>query len=107
MDFLITLYFVYLLGIPTGGYGVFFFRAGLMGANPLRRGIDWRVFLLPNIPYFALTVAKSFVWPVVLVTWLATGRRPSPWIATTEYEGREVRAVLRRDRAVAAGLLAE
>jgi hypothetical protein len=97
----------YSLGVISGGYGVFFWRAGLIGFNELRGNVDWREFALSNIPFLVLVIAKSVVWPVVLVVWLATGRKRSPWVATTRLEGREVRAVIRRDRAISAGLVVE
>ncbi|GDY33027.1 hypothetical protein [Gandjariella thermophila] len=84
---------VYLAGIVTSGL-VYLQRAGF-GELKSREGVDWREFLLPNIPYFALTLAKMFVWPAVLLFWLVMKMPRSPWRAITDDHGRAVRRVTR------------
>lgn len=73
---------------------VYYHRSGL-AAVKAQEGIDWRQFLLPNLPFFLLYWAKMFVWPLVLVYWAVTGFKPSPWRATTDIDGVEVRKLLR------------
>jgi hypothetical protein len=87
------------LGISYWGgvlvsFFVFYARAGFSKVRA-ETGVDWREFLLPNLGYFVLYLVKVTVWPVPLVHWLATGRGPSPWTATTRDGDREVRAVVR------------
>ncbi len=69
-------------------YGV---RAGFGKVGP-----NWREFLAPNLPFFALLIAKAFVWPAVMAYWLAQGRPRSPWQAVAVAEdGRQLRQVVR------------
>ena len=70
-------------------------RSGLAGIKS-SQGIDWREFLIPNPVFFLLLLVKAVLWPVVLIFWLATGRRNSPWRAVTDMGGRPARAILRR-----------
>jgi|SRR6266487_3795019 len=44
-------------------------------------------FAFNNLPWFLATIAKSFLWPVVLLYWLAQGRPPSPWKVVREKSG--------------------
>ncbi|WP_327002125.1 hypothetical protein OHA72_44460 [Dactylosporangium sp. NBC_01737] len=80
--------------------------SGLVYLNRARfqdTGLNWREFLLPNLPWMLMTLGKMLVWWAVLIAWLARGMPPSPWRAVTEdSHGREVRAIV-RVRTVAAG----
>jgi hypothetical protein len=60
-----------------------------------REGIDWREFLIPNIPWFVMTVFKVWFWFVPFGLWLAQGRPGSPWRAVTEVNGRPARRIIR------------
>lgn len=59
---------------------------------------SWLEFYIPNIGWFTMFSLKVFAWPLVLVHWLAQGRRPSQWRAVTKLEGRNVRKIVRVDR---------
>jgi hypothetical protein len=76
------------LFIAFFAYPVLMWRAGLF-----RAGTNWREFVLANVTWFLRGVA----WPAVLVTWLRQGRPRCPWVTLTQYEGREVRAIVRRE----------
>lgn len=56
---------------------------------------DWREFLIPNLGWFALFIAKFWFWPVTLAAWLIEGRQPSRWRAVTKLNGRPVRRIVR------------
>lgn len=96
---------VHAVGFFASLLAVLPWRAGLLGTNPHREGVDWREFLLGNIPFFLLLFFKASAWELVLVAWLVQGRPPSPWIATTRLRDKEVRQVLRRPEAESAGLV--
>lgn len=83
------------LGGIVAAWFVLYSRSGLRDVKA-RHGVDWREFLLPNIPYFLLMWAKCLVWEVVLIVWLATGRPESPWRAAVEIDGRPARTLVRR-----------
>jgi hypothetical protein len=72
-----------------------------VGFGEIKRehGIDWREFLIPNLPWFLLTVAKVFFWPVTVVAWFVLGRPAETWRALVEENGREVRAIRRTAQA--------
>ncbi len=58
--------------------------ASLLFVCRLRAGISLggrmsAEFIIYNLPWFLLTILKSFVWEAVLVVWLIQGRPPSPW----------------------------
>jgi len=80
--------------IYAGGFVVamiaLYVRVGFPAVKP-----DWREFLLPNLPWFALMLFKAWAWPVTLGIWLYNGRQPSVWRAVTQLDGREVRAIKR------------
>lgn len=57
--------------------------------------VDWREFLLSNLPWFVLLVVKVWFWPLFFVHWLATGRRSSGWRAVVNVDGRPVRQIKR------------
>ena len=80
---------VYLVGF-IASWIVLYHRAGFPDVKP-----DWREFLIPNLPWFALMIAKFWLWPVTLGVWLLTGRGPSRWRAVTELNGRPARAIVR------------
>lgn len=65
-------------------------RVGFPGVDA-----DWREFLIPNLPWFGLMVAKFWFWPVTLTAWLLDGRGPSRWRAVTQLDGRPVRKIVR------------
>ncbi|GAA3455732.1 hypothetical protein [Dactylosporangium matsuzakiense] len=73
--------------------------SGLVYLNRARfgdTGLNWREFLLPNLPWMLMTLGKMLVWRAVLIVWLARGMPQSPWRAVTRDDtGREVRAVVR------------
>ena len=73
-----------------------YYRRSGLGGIKSSQGIDWREFLIPNPAFFLLLLAKAVLWPVVLIFWVATGRRNSPWRAVTDMGGRPARAILRR-----------
>ncbi len=73
---------------------VYYGRAGLADVKS-REGVEWREFLRPNLPWFLMMWAKCFVWPVVLIVWLAQDRPASPWRAVTSVDGRPARAIVR------------
>lgn len=84
------------IGILGSGL-VYLERAGFRDT-----GTNWREFLLPNLPWMLMTLGKMLIWWAVLIFWLATGARNSPWRAITSDEnGREVRAIVRASPAVA------
>jgi len=85
---------VWLIGVLVS-WLVYTNRAGLSDIKH-KQGIDWREFLVPNVPYFALQLGKQLIWPVVLVVWLARGRPASPWVAKTQIGKYEVRKVIRQ-----------
>jgi hypothetical protein len=72
-----------------------------------RAGLDknWREFLFLNIPWFLMTLGKQLIWPIVLVYWVARGCPKCPWVAISNYQGQETRKILRRETAVANGLV--
>lgn len=39
----------------------------------------WLELLMRNFGWLVSTVAKAYVWPLVLVAWLVQGRQPSRW----------------------------
>lgn len=57
--------------------------------------VDWREFLVGNLFWFALTVAKVWFWFVTLGMWLISGRPGPTWRAVTELNGRPVRKIVR------------
>lgn len=60
-------------------------------------GVDWRQFLVPNLPWFALTVAKVWFWFITLAHWYLTGQSGPRWRAVVELDGRPVRRIVRLD----------
>ncbi|MET7426551.1 hypothetical protein [Dactylosporangium sp. NPDC005555] len=79
-----------LIGILASGL-VYLHRARFQ-----ETGLNWREFLLPNLPWMLMTLGKMLVWWAVLVVWLGRGMPTSPWRAVTEdATGREVRAIVR------------
>jgi hypothetical protein len=80
----------YMIGIFVSIY-VYMGRAGLY-----RSGVNRLEFLLPNLGWHLMQVPKGFLWPAVLVTWLAQGCPASRWKAVTEVRGNPARAVVRR-----------
>jgi hypothetical protein len=85
--------FIYFVGIIVS-FNVYYYRAGFRSIKA-EKGIDWREFILPNLPWMGLMLLKCFGWCAVLIVWALQGRPPSPWQASTMQEGREVRAVRR------------
>lgn len=81
--------FGYLAGFVVT-WVVLYRRAGFAGIDA-----DWREFLIPNLPWFALFVLKFWFWPATLAAWLVEGRQPSRWRAVTELEGRPARKIVR------------
>jgi len=69
-------------------------RAGFSDIKA-EQGIDWREFLLGNIPWFALTLLKVWFWFVTIGVWLLQGRPSSHWRAVTRIDGRPVRKIVR------------
>lgn len=61
-----------------GSWFAYYARSGLSKIRETQH-VDWREFLLPNLGYFVLTLAKVLTWPLVLLFWFVTGMKPSPW----------------------------
>lgn len=78
----------YFIGV-FGSVFVYLGRAGLLRVNRAE-------FVLSNLGWFLMAVAKSFVWPLVLIVWLAQGLPASRWQAVTELNGGPVRVIIRR-----------
>ncbi len=58
--------------------------------------VDWREFLLPNLPWFALFIGKGFLWPIPVIMWFANGQpKESAWRAVSEINGRPARRIVR------------
>lgn len=72
-------------------------RAGLGKVEP-----SWREYLIPNLPWFGLVLAKAIAWPGVLAHWITRGCPPAPWQAVTRLpDGRDVRKIVRVQRRAA------
>ena len=71
-----------------------------VGFRKVRReqGVDWREFLLGNVPWFVLTTGKVLLWPITAIHYVTTGRASSPWLAVTELDGQPVRKIVRVPR---------
>jgi len=82
-----------LVGVVSSWF-VYYNRAGLADVKA-REGIDWRQFLLPNLPWFVMTRAKCLFWELILVVWLLQGVPPSRWKALTSRDGQPTRAIVR------------
>ena len=89
----VLLFFTYLIGLFVAGV-VFVARPGLLDKK-IAGGANYREFLIPNPGWTLLWAFKVLFWPVVLVFWAVTLFRPSPWKATIEIDGREVRKIQR------------
>jgi hypothetical protein len=86
-------FLTYFVGIFVAGT-VFIARPGLLNKT-VTGGANYREFLLPNPGWTLLWAIKVLFWPVVLAFWAITLFRPSPWKATVEIDGREVRKIRR------------
>lgn len=84
-----TVGIIYLVGF-VAAWVILYQRAGFPDVEP-----DWREFLIPNLPWFGLMIAKFWFWPVTLGVWLMTGRGPSRWRAMTVIDGRPARRIVR------------
>jgi hypothetical protein len=79
---------VYFIGLLASVY-VQLGRVGLLK-------VERREFVRSNLGWFLMSVGKDFIWPAVLIVWLAQGRPASRWEAVTELDGRDVRAIVRK-----------
>ena len=87
------LFLGYLVGLFVAGT-VFIARPGLLNKK-VTGGANNREFLIPNAGWTLLWALKVLLWPVVFAFWAVTLFRPSPWKATIEIDGREVRKIQR------------
>jgi len=61
-------------------------RAGVSQRGTLGVGL-----ILTSLPWFIVSMAKMFVWPLVLAAWLAQARPPSPWACVASRSGGSLR----------------
>jgi len=87
------LFLTYVVGLFVAGT-VFIARPGLLNKK-ITGGANYREFLIPNPGWTLLYGFKVVLWPVVFAFWAVTLFRPSPWKATIEIDGREVRKIQR------------
>lgn len=59
-------------GVVQGPTGAWLYRACILQPR------SWPV----GLPFVAAAFAIAFLWPLVLVVWLVTGRRPPPVVTT-------------------------
>jgi hypothetical protein len=79
---------VYFIGL-FGSIFVHLGRAGLLRVNRSE-------FVLANVGWFLMLMAKSFAWPAVLVVWLVRGMPEGRWQAVTEIDGQPVRRIVHK-----------
>ncbi|WP_448619527.1 hypothetical protein [Geodermatophilus sp. URMC 65] len=96
MELLLWIVVVLFWAGPLIGLPVLYFRSGL-GRVKREEGIDWREFLLPNLGFFLLMLAKALLWPFTVAVWNSRGRPASPWTAVTIRNGRPARAIVRSE----------
>jgi hypothetical protein len=84
---------IWLIGVVVSAI-VLHYRVGFPDVR-LSERVDWREFLIPNIPWFALNLLKMWFWPVTLAAWLVQGMRKSRWRAVTSVNGRPTRRIIR------------
>ncbi|MDQ1686223.1 MAG: hypothetical protein QOC82_2960 [Frankiaceae bacterium] len=81
--------------VAVAAWILLYHRAGFPDVRT-KHNVDWREFLLPNLPWFFLLLLKIMFWPAPLAVWLVNGRpKESAWRAVTEVEGRPVRRIVR------------
>lgn len=68
----VVFFYAVVPGVVQGPVGAWLYRACLL--QPRSWGI--------GLPFLAAAFAIAFLWPVALVVWLVTGRRPPPVITT-------------------------
>ena len=76
---------VFVIGYLVGVIGTVV--VGRARAGLTQRGRLSAATIALSIPWFLTQIATMFVWPVVLVVWLARGRPRSRWASTTGRNG--------------------